>query len=84
MNFYLKQPPFSAVSRLFGAKCSAFWCKMQGILVLNARRFGAKRKAIWCKTQGILVQNARQNAAKCEAISINIRCNGINKTLSNH
>ncbi|RKW58125.1 MAG: hypothetical protein D8H98_11765 [Prevotella sp.] len=57
---------------------------MQGVLLQNARRFGAKCKAIWCKTQGILVQNARQNAAKCETISINIRCNGINKTLFSH
>ena len=29
----------------FGAKCSAFWCKTQGEMVLNARRNGAKRKA---------------------------------------
>ena len=42
----------------FGAKCSAFWCKMQCVLVLNARRFGAKCSA---------------NAAKCAAKSINIR-----------
>ena len=26
----------------FGAKRSAFWCKMQGILVLNARQNAAK------------------------------------------
>ena len=31
-----------------------------------------------------MVQNAVQNAAKCETKSINIRCNGINKTFSNH
>ena len=30
----------------FGAKCSAFWCKMEGVLVLNARQNGAKCKAI--------------------------------------
>ena len=28
----------------FGAKCSAFWCKTQGKMVLNAVRFAAKRK----------------------------------------
>ena len=32
----------------FGAKCSAFWCKMQGVLVLNAMCFGAKCNAFWC------------------------------------
>ena len=26
----------------FGAKRSAFWCKTQGVLVLNALRFAAK------------------------------------------
>ena len=31
-----------------------------------------------------MVQNAVQNAAKCETKSINIRCNGINKTFMNH
>jgi len=29
----------------FGAKCSAFWCKTQGRMVLNAVQNGAKRKA---------------------------------------
>jgi len=29
----------------FGAKYSAFWCKTQGEMVLNARQKGAKRKA---------------------------------------
>ena len=29
----------------FGAKCSAFWCKTQGKMVLNAVQNGAKRKA---------------------------------------
>ena len=29
----------------FGAKCSAFWCKMQGKMVQNAVQNGAKRKA---------------------------------------
>jgi len=28
----------------FGAKCSAFWCKMQGKMVLNAVQNGAKHK----------------------------------------
>ena len=28
----------------FGAKCSVFWCKTQGKMVLNAVRFAAKRK----------------------------------------
>ena len=32
----------------FGAKRSAFWCKTQGILVLNARQNAAK-----CKTESI-------------------------------
>ena len=51
---------------------------------LNALRFGAKCSAFWCKTQGKMVLNAVQNAAKCDTKSINIRCNGINKTFSNH
>ncbi len=49
--------------------------------MLNAMRFGAKRKVFWCKTQGILPLNVVLNAAKCKAKSINIHCNGINKTL---
>ena len=28
----------------FGAKCSAFWCKMQGKMVLNAVQKGVKHK----------------------------------------
>ena len=28
----------------FGAKCSAFWCKMQGKMVLNTVQKGAKYK----------------------------------------
>ena len=51
---------------------------------LNAVRFGAKCSAFWCKMQDKMVQNAVQNAAKCETKSINIRCNGINKTFMNH
>ena len=31
-----------------------------------------------------MVQNAVRFAAKCETKSINIRCNGINKTFMNH
>ena len=30
----------------FGAKCSAFWCKTQGVLVQIALRFAAKCVAI--------------------------------------
>ena len=52
---------------------------MECVLVLNAMRFAAKRKVKCSKTQCNLLLNARQNAAKCEPISINIRCNGINK-----
>ena len=29
----------------FGAKRKVFWCKTQGVLVLNARRNAAKRKS---------------------------------------
>jgi len=36
----------------FGAKYTAFWCKMHCVLVQNTLRFGAKHKAKWCKTQG--------------------------------
>ena len=36
--------PLNAVH--FGAKCSAFWCKTQGVLVLNALRFAAKCETI--------------------------------------
>ena len=32
----------------YGAKRSAFWCKTQCVLVLNAVRFGAKRGAKCC------------------------------------
>ena len=43
--------PLNAV--YFGAKRSAFWCKTQGKMVLNAVQNGAKRKAksinIHCK-----------------------------------
>ena len=79
MNIYFKQPPFAPILGLFAAKYNAFWCKMECVLVLNAMRFAAKRKVKCSKTQCNLLLNARQNAAKCEPISINIRCNGINK-----
>ena len=42
--------PLNAVR--FGAKCSAFWCKTQGKMVLNAVLFAAKRKA-----KGINIHN---------------------------
>jgi len=32
----------------FGAKRKLFWCKTQGVLVLNARYFAAKCSAICC------------------------------------
>ena len=79
MNIYFKQPPFAPILGLFAAKYNAFWCKMECVLVLNAMRFAAKRKVKCSKTQCNLLLNARQNAANCEPISINIRCNGINK-----
>ena len=80
MNFYLNRPPPTPIFGWFAAKCNAFWCKTQCNMPLNAVRFGAKCSAFWCKTQGEMVLNAVLNAAKCEAKSINIRCNGINKT----
>jgi len=66
----------------------AICSKMKCVLPLNAVQYGAKRSAFWCKIQCVLVLNARkmvqnavQNGAKCEAKSINIHCNGINKTI---
>ena len=73
INIYSIKPRFAPYFGLFAAKCSAIWYKTQCILVLNVVRFGAKRNAFWCKTQGKMVQNASR-------LSINIRCNGINKT----
>ncbi len=35
----------------FGAKCNAFWCILQCVLVQNAMRFGAYCNAFWCKMQ---------------------------------
>ena len=78
MHQILGHLPLNALR--FGAKYSAFWCKIHCVLVLNALRFGAKRKVKWCKMQCVLVQNTRQNGAKRNAKSINIHGNGINKT----
>jgi len=36
----------------FGAKCSAFWCKMQGVLVQNAVLNGAK-----CEVKSIIIHS---------------------------
>ena len=41
----------------FGAKYTAFWCKMQCVLMLNGVHFGAKRKVKWCKMQCNLLLN---------------------------
>ena len=48
MNIYLKRLPFTPISGLFATKFSAFWCKMECVLVLNARHFAAKCKAKCC------------------------------------
>ena len=52
----------------FGAKCSAFWCKMQCVLMLNAVRFDAKRKVKWCKMRPNMVLNAKRKAYKYTTI----------------
>jgi len=52
--------------------------------VQNRVRFGAKWSAFWCKMQGKMPLYVVRFAAKCESKSINIHCNGINKTFSNH
>ena len=57
----------------YGAKRSAFWCKIHCVLVQNAVRFGAK-----CKVKGA------KRCTKCRAKSINIRRNGINKPFLRH
>ena len=44
----------------YAAKCNAFWCKMQCVLVQNAVRFDAKRKVKWCKTRGEKHKNTPQ------------------------
>ena len=48
MNFYLNRPPLTPVFGRFAAKCGAFWCKMQCVLMLNAVRFCAKCSVFWC------------------------------------
>ena len=48
MNIYFKQPPFSPSFGLFDAKYTAFWCKMEGVLMLNGGHFDAKCSAFWC------------------------------------
>ena len=62
MNIYFKQPPFLPDFGLFAAKYTAFWCKIQCVLVLNALRFGAKCKVKWCKMQCVLLLNAGRRA----------------------
>ena len=81
MNFYLMEQSFAPVFGLFPAKYTAFCCKTQCNMPLNAVRFGAKCKVKCCKTQGKMVLNAVQNAAKCQMESIKIHCKGINITL---
>jgi len=44
----------------FGAKCTAFWCKMECDLMLNAVCFGAKRKVKWCKMQCEVLLSTRR------------------------
>jgi len=43
----------------FAAKRSAFWCKMQCVLVQDGVRFGAKCKVKWYKMEGKMALNAR-------------------------
>jgi len=47
-----------------GAKCSAFWCKMQRVLMLNAVHFGAKRKEISIKIHRNSINKTFQNHQK--------------------
>ena len=84
MYIYVEDLPFAVVSELFAAKRSAFWCKMECVLVQNRVRFGAKWSAFWCKMKCVLVLNARQNGAKYAAKSINIHSICINKTFYGH
>ena len=84
MYIYVGKLPFAAVSELFAAKRSAFWCKMEYVLPLNGVRFAAKWSAFWYKMACVLVLNARRNAAKNEAKSINIHSICINKTFYGH
>jgi len=46
MNFYSRKPPFAPVLGLFAAKSTAFWCKTQGKMPLNAVQKAAKCEAI--------------------------------------
>ena len=48
MNIYSPKPPFTPFLGLFAVKCSAFWCKTECNMPLNAVRFGAKCSAFWC------------------------------------
>ena len=84
MNFYLRKPPLVLDFVPSAAKCSAFWCKMQCVLVQNAVRFDAKCIAFWCKMQGKMVLNAALIDMKCVTKSIKMHCNCINKTFMNH
>ena len=66
MNFYLNCSPLTPVFRpfqqngvRFAAKRSAFWCKMQCVLVQDGVRFGAKCKVKWYKMEGKMALNAR-------------------------
>ena len=45
MNFYLIEPSFAPTFRLFAAECTAFWCKMECVLVQNALQYAAKCNA---------------------------------------
>jgi hypothetical protein len=58
MNIYLNNSPFAPIFVRFGAKRSAFWCKMQGKMVLNAVQNGAKCKP---KKHKYLLQLHKQN-----------------------
>ena len=78
------KPPLVLVFVPFAAKCSAFWCEMQCVLVQNAVCFGAKYIALWCKMQGKMVLNAALIDMKCVTKSIIMHCNCINKTFMNH
>ena len=60
MNIYLSRPSLTLILGLFAAKCSVFWCKMECVLVLNARWNGAKCSAKWCLTQGKRHKHTRQ------------------------
>ena len=48
MNTHCIKSQLAADFVHYGAKYSAFWCKIQCILVLNAVHYGAKYSAFWC------------------------------------